>query len=80
MVLFDRTKSGKRIDSRWHSFREQARRTAVSPEEFAPSDRVHYDLDTAGITGKDNPRTYTHNRPTNLVYTNEIDVRELRDR
>jgi hypothetical protein len=38
--------------------RAQARREAMSVEEFGAIETEKYDLDTAGITGEDNPRTY----------------------
>jgi len=56
--------AGKVTDSRWHNFRERARREAFSPEEFSDSDRVRYNLDddarisSANITGQNNPASY----------------------
>lgn len=75
-----RTKSGKSVDSRWHTFRANARRTAVSELEFAPSDRVRYDLDTARITGKEYPETFQFSRPLTVLLNNSVDVRDLRNR
>lgn len=39
--------------------RERARREAMSVEEFGEIERERYDLDSAGITGEDNPETFT---------------------
>jgi hypothetical protein len=80
MVKMSRTESGKRIDERWHRFRENARRTAVDEAEFAPSDRIHYNLDTARITGKEYPETFQYSRPLTITLDNTIDVRDLRNR
>lgn len=59
----ERGNEGKPVWSEWHNFRERARRTAYSPEEFSAIDRTRYDLDnddprSANITGRDNPDTY----------------------
>lgn len=57
--------NSKVVDPSWHEFRAKARRNAFSPEEFSPAERARYNLDSddpvspAGITGQDNPDTYT---------------------
>lgn len=38
--------------------RQDARRTAMSEDEFSPQEIEAYELDTARITGEDNDRTY----------------------
>ena len=57
-MLHSRDNSGRKVDSDWHHFREKARRTSFSKEEFSDIDQERYDLDTAGITGEDNPESY----------------------
>lgn len=50
---------GKVTWAEWHRFRQEARETAHSPEEFSDPDRTRYNLDDddslspAGITGQD---------------------------
>lgn len=58
-----RANDGRPLDPEWHEFREQARRTAFSSEEFSDQERERFDLDddaerSAGITGEDNPDSY----------------------
>lgn len=43
--------------------RAEARRTAMSTDEFGAIEIEENDLDTAGITGEDNPRTYQVDPP-----------------
>lgn len=45
--------------TKWHRERQDARENAMSPEEFSPQERDAFDLDDAGVTGEDNPRTYS---------------------
>jgi len=80
MVAFNRSNDAKKIRTDWHEFRANARRTAFSEDEFAPGARTEYDLDTAQITGEDNPRSYTYDRPVDILGENGTDVRELDDR
>lgn len=80
MVLFSRDDSGEKVDSRWHKFRASARRTAFDPSAFSDGDRIRYDLDTARITGQDNPRTYYIDRSIDLLGSNGTDVRDLDNR
>jgi len=78
--MLNRRNDGRFVDSDWHLFRENARQTANSPLEFAESDRVHYDLDTAGITGRDNNKNYVWDTSIDLFNINGTDVRTLEDR
>jgi len=80
MVTFHRSEHAKRLDRRWHEFRQNARETAFSVEAFAPEDQVQYDLDTARITGEENPRTYIFSRSIDILGMNNIDIRTLKDR
>ena len=71
------------INEEWNEFRVNARRTAFNVDEFGEIEQVKYDLDTAGITGEDNPRSYTVKRPVNSAdgnMNNGFDVRALEDR
>lgn len=60
MVNHEFGNSGRYVNADWHRFRANARRTAMSPEEFDPIQRERYDLDTAGITGEANPDVYDY--------------------
>lgn len=64
-MQFARSQSAKHISEDWHRFRLKARRNAFSKEEFGEIEQTKYDLDTARITGEDNDRNYTYNRPLN---------------
>lgn len=78
---FARSENLKPIDSRWHEFRQNARETAFSIEQFGPIERERYDLDTAEITGAENPRTYTTEDPLEVgTGAEQFDVRDLVDR
>lgn len=45
--------NGRFIRDDWHKFREEARRTASSLDEFSQGEIVEYDLETAQIDGSD---------------------------
>lgn len=75
-----RRNDGRFVDREYHTFRINARRTAFSPDLFAQSDFIRFDLDTAGITGEDNPRTYIWDRTVDLLDVNGYDVRQGDDR
>jgi|APHM01.1.fsa_nt_gi hypothetical protein len=79
-MQFARSETGKKVDRRWHKARISARREAFSIEEFSDEEIIRFDLDTAGITGKDNPRTYTVNRPIDLLDKNGLDLRRMHNR
>jgi len=70
----------KPLDSEWHKFRQEARESAFSINEFSDEEINRYNLETARITGKENPRTYTVNRPIDLLGVNGIDLRTLFNR
>jgi hypothetical protein len=75
MVKFRKGPS-KVLREDWHRFRQNARETAFHPELFADSDFIEFDLDTARITGEDNPRTYIWDRSIDLLDVNGYDVRD----
>lgn len=78
--MFARSENLRAIDSRWHEFRQNARETAFDESEFGPIEKERYDLDTAGITGEENPRTYSIRDPTEVAGTDAFDIRDLPDR
>ena len=80
MVGFARSEHIKALDKRWHEFRQRARETATSEEQFADVDRVRFDLDTARIDGKEFAGNFEYNRPIDILGENGTDVRELDDR
>lgn len=57
-MIFARSNEAKAVWEEWHEFREEARHEAMSKEEFSEIEQEKYDLDTAGITGAQNPRTW----------------------
>lgn len=73
----------KAVWGKWHEERIKARKTAFNIDEFGEIEIEKFDLDTADITGKDHPMSYTILRPLNEVdggMNNGFDVRELDDR
>jgi len=70
----------KFLTEKYHRFRENARQTAFHLDEFSEAERIEFDLEDAGITGKDNNRNYTYDRPVDIFGSNGFDIRELRDR
>lgn len=81
-MMFPESNSAKAVDSRWHEKRETARQTTFSPAEWSKEERTRWDLDDAGITGRDNKRTYTVDRPieTEGAPKNGTDIRTLPNR
>lgn len=80
MVQFRESPSSKVTDEEWHRFRQRARKTAFSIDQFSDEEVTRFDLETAQIDGSDNPRSFTINRPIDLLGMNGIDLRDLRDR
>lgn len=74
--MFPRDDGLKAVWSEWHEKRQRARETAFSPDEFGEIERIKFDLDDAGITGRANPRSYKGDRPIDLLGENAKDVRE----
>jgi len=79
-MMFKRGESAKPVWTDWHEFRENARKTAYSEDEFGEVDKVKYDLDTADITGRDNPRTYELHPAIDVLGVSGTDIRTLDDR
>lgn len=81
--MWARQKSLEAIWSEWHENRAEARRHAFNLDEFGEIEKTKFDLDTAGVTGADNPRSFTVDRALNEVegqMNNGVDVRTLDDR
>jgi hypothetical protein len=57
--MFARADASRPIDERWHVARQTARESAFSLDEFGDIAIEKYDLDTARVTGRENPRSYT---------------------
>lgn len=60
MTQYPHSEPAQWVNGEFLRFRAEARRTAMSAEEFGPIERERYDLDTAGITGEANPDVYTY--------------------
>lgn len=78
--MFRRSRGNKPLDSEWHEKRQEARKTAFSLAEFSQEEITRYDLDTARITGRDNPRTYEMDPAIDLLGTAKKDIRKMGDR
>lgn len=78
--MFPRSEGLKPIWSEWHEQRQEARETAFSLDEFGETEITKFDLDTAGITGQDNDRTYEWDPVIDLLGTSGTDVRRLKNR
>lgn len=76
-MQFRRSPGARPIDREWHQFRIDARHSAFSINEFSQADIIKYNLTTARITGQENPRTYTINRPIDILGVNGTDIRDL---
>jgi len=82
-VQFGRSPSARPVDREWHRNRQRAREQAYNGDlisQFSPEEIVKYELDTARITGEENPRMYLFNRAYDLFGQNGTDIRKLRNR
>ena len=78
-----RSPGARAIDTQWHRERQRAREQAYSDDLdafFSNTEIIKYNLDTAQITGEDNPRLYIFNRAIDVFGVNGTDMRTLRDR
>ena len=78
-----RSPGARAVDADWHQQRQRAREQAYSGDLdafFSNTEIIKYDLETAQITGEDNPRMYLFRRTIDLFGINGTDVRNLRDR
>jgi len=75
--MFPQSADLKAVDSEFHKFREEARRTTYSKDEFSREEIIRYDLDTARITGRENPRSYKQQPTIDLLGEGGTDIREL---
>lgn len=78
--MFPESGSAKAVDKEWHKFRQSSREDAFSLGAFSENDIIRYNLDTAGITGEDNPRTFMFQRQLDTLGETGIDIRDLKDR
>lgn len=64
-MIHDRSNEGRVVRMDWRHFRDIARRTAQSAEEFSEQDQERYNLDwddrvaSARISGESNPDSYS---------------------
>ena len=81
-MQFRRSNDVRVADAEWHRQRQRARESAFhsSLRIFSDAEIVKDDLETARITGADNPRTFMWNRALDVFGTNGTDIRELRNR
>lgn len=79
-MRFRRDRSGKHTDKEWHRNRHLARHHTFNLDDWSDEEIVRYDLDTADITGRLNPRSYTFDRDIDILKANGTDIRELKDR
>lgn len=56
--MIHRKADGKAVSTEWHRRRREARENHHSLSEFSDIEIERYDLETAGVTGEDNPETY----------------------
>ena len=78
-----RSPGARPLDREWHQQRQRAREQAYSGDLdafFSNTEIIKYNLETAQITGEDNPRMYLFRRTIDLFGINGTDVRNLRDR
>jgi hypothetical protein len=77
---FRRSQSFKHIDEEWHETRNNARHFTFGLSDWGEEDIVKYDLETAGITGRLNARSYKFERPLDHFGSNGINLEDLDDR
>ena len=70
---------GKLLNADYHEFRQKARETAFSIEEFGEIEIEKYDLDNIEFSGKDNPESYKmgENQPVKGETWARYDIRDL---
>ncbi|AGM11135.1 hypothetical protein M196_gp43 [Halorubrum tailed virus 4] len=80
-MQFRRSPGARPADADWHRGRQRARETAFnsSLDLFSETEKVKYELDTARVTGRENPQLYIWNRAIDVFGINGTDVRTLRD-
>ena len=82
MVGFREATGSKPIDGEWHRKGREAKENTFSLNEWSEQEIIRWDLDTETRipTGRENPRTYTTNRPIDTLGENGTDIRTLDDR
>ena len=76
MVLSTRN-DGRFLWEKWHQFRQRARETEPSEENFSETEQERYDLDTARITGEEQRNTFI-NTPFEDDTFNVLDLKDTR--
>ncbi len=77
---FARSPGLKKADRRWYENRIRARRTGFNLNDFSDEEIVKYDLETARITGSDNPQNFRLNPDIDILNVRGIDVQDLHNR
>lgn len=77
-MLSHRGENGKAVWEEWHRFRSFARRNAFSENEFSEIEQNRFDLDTARITGADNPKTFRTEPPLDPEVPGVAKSRDIR--
>lgn len=77
MVLHHRANDGSPVWKQWHIARANARHLAMDIIEYSDIEVEQFDLDTAQLTGADNPRTFTTTPSQVGDRSNPYDVRDL---
>jgi GH25 family lysozyme M1 (1,4-beta-N-acetylmuramidase) len=79
-MMFPESASAKPVDKRFHRFRQDARTSSFSIGAYSDNDIERYNLETAQITGEDNPRTYLFMRNLDTLGETGVDIRSLKNR
>jgi hypothetical protein len=80
MVGFKRSEGMKPIDPEWHRVRQEARESTFSLAEWSDEEITRYDLDTARITGRENPRSYKFTPTVDILNEGGFDLLSLPNR
>lgn len=76
-----RSPGARPVDKDWHLQRQAARERAYSSDltaQFSEAEITKYELDTAQITGQDNPSLYLWRRTIDVFGINGTDVRNIK--
>jgi hypothetical protein len=82
-MQFARSPGAKPTQRWWHEGRQDARERAFSGDltaQFSDTEIIKFDLETAQITGEDNPRLFKFMPVIDILGISGTDVRELRNR
>jgi hypothetical protein len=82
-MQFARSPGAKPTQAWWHEGRQDARERAFSGDltaQFSDTEIIKFDLETAQITGAENPRLWKMMPVYDILGISGTDVRPLRDR